>query len=327
MQYRSIQVLRGVAALAVVLLHATAIASNYGPSSFFVGGAGVDLFFVISGFIIAKVAPGRSAGPFLLKRAWRIYPLWWVACLPFLLAQPKFWTASGVVGSLALWPVFDGFHVPALIVGWSLSFELMFYLGAALALATRPIVPVAICLAAMALDVPMLGSPMVLEFCAGLLIARASIRPLVGGVALVAGVVALTFSPPELAHHKSAAVNALAWWRVVAWGVPAALVVYGALCFERWTVGRLADAFVWLGNASYSIYLFHLPVALMLPAPWPIKALAGVAVGAALHVALERRLMALAFLIPVERRAAAKPVAVGPRIDANLVQRPAARRS
>src|SRR3569623_1364627 len=79
---RSIQVLRAVAACAVVVLHAVHdIDAPIDRTGF--GAAGVDLFFVISGFIIANVAQGRGDGEILRDRLWRIYPLWWVALLPW----------------------------------------------------------------------------------------------------------------------------------------------------------------------------------------------------------------------------------------------------
>ena len=119
---RSIQVLRGVAACAVVLLHAhlsggTPIGENWAR----LGAAGVDLFFVISGFIMATIAK-PSAGRFLFDRFWRIFPLWLVAVTPWLIAlRPG---PSIIAASLTLWPVYHQFTMPALDVGWTLSFEL-----------------------------------------------------------------------------------------------------------------------------------------------------------------------------------------------------------
>ena len=75
MKLRSLQVLRAVAAVAVVSVHA-----QLGER----GTAGVDLFFVISGFIIGRVMIGRSAWEFARDRIWRIYPIYWVALLPWL---------------------------------------------------------------------------------------------------------------------------------------------------------------------------------------------------------------------------------------------------
>ena len=66
MRLRSVQVLRGIAAMAVVAHHAF--------SGTRIGAAGVDLFFVISGFIMATCGRDRRPLEFLADRAWRIYP-------------------------------------------------------------------------------------------------------------------------------------------------------------------------------------------------------------------------------------------------------------
>ena len=79
---RSIQILRAFAAFSVVALHSYMSSQSVDASPFRIGAAGVDLFFVISGFIIATIAPSQAPGAFLLSRAWRIYPLWFVALLP-----------------------------------------------------------------------------------------------------------------------------------------------------------------------------------------------------------------------------------------------------
>lgn len=88
----NIQILRGVAALAVVLFHLPTFGGRLdlpgAPDAFLrnllaSGAAGVDLFFVISGFIMAHVYARRPDGPglFLLRRGLRIVPLYWMVTL------------------------------------------------------------------------------------------------------------------------------------------------------------------------------------------------------------------------------------------------------
>ena len=146
---RSIQVVRGDAACAVVVLHAYPEVKLVGGHAVrevglaAYGAFGVDLFFVISGFIIANLAQTRSAGDFIRDRLWRIYPLWWIALTPWLILMPQdlATTASGTT----LWPITsNGFTMPALTVGWTLSFELLFYLAMTMAIATRAWVPLAL---------------------------------------------------------------------------------------------------------------------------------------------------------------------------------------
>lgn len=95
---RSIQVLRAIAVLAVLLYHAAGWSH---------GQAGVDLFFVISGVIIGIVMVGRSANAFIAARLWRIYPVYWFNALPLLAAAAVFGilTPARLAASLTLWPV------------------------------------------------------------------------------------------------------------------------------------------------------------------------------------------------------------------------------
>jgi peptidoglycan/LPS O-acetylase OafA/YrhL len=140
-----VQTLRGVAAVVVALFHFSVLErAFYGPDFLLTGfsgygRAGVDLFFVISGFIMVLV-PGQtrsgaqSAWEFLVKRAVRIYPPYWVVTLAviaiwwlsggflmaFLIGKNPNWIAS-----LTLWPQ-DRY--PILLVGWTLIHEMYFYL-------------------------------------------------------------------------------------------------------------------------------------------------------------------------------------------------------
>ena len=83
----SIQVCRGLAALLVVLAHLHGIENKYCATDhlrlFDHGALGVDLFFVISGVVIASVTAGkfanpRNAGIFLYHRLARIFPIFWI---------------------------------------------------------------------------------------------------------------------------------------------------------------------------------------------------------------------------------------------------------
>src|SRR5215471_6743859 len=100
-----------------------AVVAHHGFEGTHLGAAGVDLFFVISGFIMATCSAGRQPLQFLADRAWRIYPLWLIAVIPWLLMSPQ--TFLEIVRSITLWPVYGGRLLnPALGVGWTLSFEL-----------------------------------------------------------------------------------------------------------------------------------------------------------------------------------------------------------
>ena len=170
MKLRSIQVLRAVAACAVVTLHAYDYVDL--DSAARVGAAGVDLFFVISGYIMATVAADNTPGRFLSDRAWRILPLWFIAVSPWLLGQHN--SPDTIAASLTLWPVYHGrIILPALGLGWTLAFEFLFYFGFALALASRHLVALTLFAAFFLLGFTTgralfvyLGNPMALEFLA-----------------------------------------------------------------------------------------------------------------------------------------------------------------
>jgi exopolysaccharide production protein ExoZ len=292
----------------VVFLHSFPNARGpIGDAGF--GAAGVDLFFVISGFIMANVSKGRSADGFLRDRMWRIYPLWWVAVVPWLFFLPREWqfTAS----SLSLWPIYGAsYYVPVLLVGWTLSFELLFYCGMTLALATRAAVPLALyalCLAgALAAPSPMLsfvGSPMAIEFLLGVVVAQLP-RRAVFGLLIPAGIALIGTAAPETGLIAAALDPWTAVWRVVQWGLPAALILWGALSLEPLFEHRWFNLPVAIGDASYSIYLFHPLVAYGFDLLWPARFALAVGLGWTMHLIVERRIMKFRWNRPARPRPA-----------------------
>ena len=190
----SVQVLRGVAASGVVVFHATG-------AGFATVAAGVDLFFVISGFIMATIGPGKQPLRFLGDRVIRIFPLWLVAVAPWLLVLHP--TLPKLLVSLTLWPIYGGqFYWPVLGVGWTLSFECLFYAAFALARYTRAAVPLALFALFLVTGVlggggtfGYLGSPISIEFLLGILIAKLPRMPRAAAPMAVMGLVVLTLSP------------------------------------------------------------------------------------------------------------------------------------
>jgi exopolysaccharide production protein ExoZ len=286
----SVQVLRAVAACAVVALHAYGESGNSHETAFRLGAAGVDLFFVISGFIMAKVSAGKLPSSFLAARIWRIYPLWLIAVLPWLkfVASPQ-----ELAASLTLWPVYGAYFFPALKLGWTLSFEMLFYLAMALSLRTNPLVPLGLFVVAFigAMTTTsqllwFLGSPMIFEFLFGVTVAR---LPKIqwGWLLIPLSLLMFAWSPLGIYDISVALTPQQALPRVILWGGPAALLVYGSLHVDLRRM-RLA---VLLGDASYSIYLFHLLAIRLLDTWWPVEIIAGVALGVAVHFGVERVIM------------------------------------
>src|SRR6185369_7350150 len=123
---QSIQVLRALAVMAVVYAHVFTTGR---------GTSGVDLFFVISGFIIARVSSDRPPATFIKARLWRILPVYWLAALPYVAWPILYGTPdwAKVAATISLWPVWGGaYQQPLLPVAWSLYFEMLFYAAVAL---------------------------------------------------------------------------------------------------------------------------------------------------------------------------------------------------
>lgn len=137
-----LQILRAFAATLVILVHSTGIIhENYQielmGGYFEMGSAGVDFFFVLSGFLIFYIHSKDFGKPALLrsyvhKRWTRIYPLYWLvtlAILPAYFALPSLGQGDErnvfvILGSLTLLPMSRS---PILVAGWTLRHEIMFY--------------------------------------------------------------------------------------------------------------------------------------------------------------------------------------------------------
>ena len=282
-QLRSVQCLRAIAALFVVGFHGTLLLhDNFLPSlkPWDNGNSGVDLFFVISGFIMT-VSSRRLLGQadgwrrFIVLRLVRIVPMYWLTTTAKLLsiaavpeiARHTFLTTWNTIASFLFLPSFDGagFVRPVLAVGWTLSFEMLFYavFAAALFFTLDPLIVVGSAMTALALvslvaqpdwpAVTTLASPFVLEFVFGVVIGRAFVAKRLQEASSawafpmgVAGLVGLAVLPVDGP-----------WERVAFWGIAASAALCGSLACERWLGRTLPDLFVNIGEASYSLYLTH----------------------------------------------------------------------
>jgi exopolysaccharide production protein ExoZ len=107
------------------------------------------------------------------------------------------------------------------------------------------------------------------------------------GIAMIGlGLTWFTFSPST---YYNQAFGPGALYRVLAWGIPAAMLVYGTWSLERRLGGRAFDVPVLIGSASYSIYLFHQLVLLKFHgvAGFTLSAVAGIAA----FLSIERYIM------------------------------------
>lgn len=278
-----IQFLRFVAAMLVVFRHANemqfAMYREFTDTSLLyltnMGSAGVHIFFVISGFVMAHTswnAFGRAGATakFWLRRFLRVYPTYWIfaaaylACHTFFLLPYKV-TLPTVAGALLLLPQYAG-----LVVGpaWTLSYEIYFYFifGLVLFLPRRWGL---LAIAAFFLGCVAIGlvtglykelgmivvNPLLLEFLSGVGVAafyRAGYRvPFAAAVAITALSLVLFAAGYGIDYRRLPTL--------LTWGFPGALLVFGFVGME--TVGRLpvlVRKLSFLGNSSYSLYLSHI---------------------------------------------------------------------
>ncbi len=304
-QVVSIQYLRGIAALGVVLYHA----SLHAGSPIATGAFGVNLFFVISGFLMVAITDETSRPwPFLKDRFLRIVPLYWLATFAQLafwfvsgvgLADPGWWAASLLFFPMR-YPAAPEHVVPVIYQGWTLNYEVMFYLafGLVLFLPRRLQLPV---LSAAFIALVIVGyasaglptaidfwtRPIIIEFLVGAwlgwLWTRRDGSGILGWILIAGGAVQILLPQPPVLGY--------------------ALILAGALMLDQrglvasWPVPKL------IGDASYSIYLWHyfgiwiaaaaigglaLPTFLLIP----LQFAAGLAAGLLAYVAVEAPILA-----------------------------------
>ncbi|MGK9334559.1 exopolysaccharide production protein ExoZ [Sinorhizobium meliloti] len=323
-----IQYLRAAAAIAVVLFHAAEKTGYH----FTIGAAGVDVFFVISGFIMWVISDRRSVTPveFIADRCRRIVPVYWLATAVMVagalagLFPNLVLTLEHVLASLFFVPArspSSGEIWPVLVQGWTLNFEMLFYAVFAgslfmprnwrLPVVTGLFLALVIAGRVVAFDDPVMLTytrPVILEFVAGMIIGefwlKGRVPPLAVGSALLAcslggfaliGVLGLPFD--ELTT-----------------GPLAVLLVIGVLSLEVNGCVRALPLPGLLGDASYSIYLWHtfaisvvakagLAIGLGAPVTMFAGVLSGTLLGIAAYMMLER---------PLLRRGRARRVTAGP---------------
>jgi exopolysaccharide production protein ExoZ len=273
MKIWSLQALRFWAALGVVLFHSysTTLQMTHrlgalGENGALIGRSGVDVFFVLSGVIITLTSKGLTAGEFTARRARRILPLYGLLTALYLMAFALTGTLGWreIVTSLTLWPALDRIVVPIIPVSWTLCFEVLFYAGAALVIWRPRLIWPLLAAFATALAVrsgPILsfvGNPIVFEFLMGVGLTR--LPRWRGALWLIpVGLAAAWFlSPtgyPATLEIPDFLKGDMGWRRVLFLGLPAAMIVWGTMQIE----GR-EGVLTYLGDASYALYLTHLPV-------------------------------------------------------------------
>jgi peptidoglycan/LPS O-acetylase OafA/YrhL len=260
-------------------------------SGFFspIGEWGVDLFFVISGFVMIVSTWNEFATPaislrFLVRRVTRIYPAYWLVMLPILalfLVRPDMVDGSQTIrpNIAASFLLFPQYGKPLLTVSWTLVYEMFFYLVFAVVLAfdRRWCVPLigAWCVltlagAAVTHDAsnPYLrvyAGPMLVEFVFGVLVGfltklRGPVFPVASVIVGVAALLAIDVTAPTLMASYGLQTHELRFLWI---GIPVALILNGFVGMELrrgWVVPPWLQT---IGNASYSLYLWHVPLIIL----------------------------------------------------------------
>ncbi|WP_062018150.1 acyltransferase [Aureimonas sp. AU4] len=334
----ALQVLRFLAAMLVVVGHAQhELVDTVGPAAGSLAfilldwGLGVDVFFVISGFVMYYLMRGRFGGrgvaaDFLRRRLIRIVPLYWIftsLVLAVALAEGIDYPMSKIVSSYLFLPPPScpapcpiGYDFPVYSLGWTLNFEMMFYLVFAVGLLMRKRAGLAFVVVVIATLVALVntfhvgasmlrfwGDSIALEFLMGIGIAALFVGgrrmpAAIGWTLIVSGFVLAAISYQLDAYQTIG--------RAITGGIPAALIVSGAILRCPIDGASAWNRFlIFGGDASYSLYLAH-PVAFKIATPIAAKLglvapspslylvsllVAATIAGFAVHVLLEKPLL------------------------------------
>jgi peptidoglycan/LPS O-acetylase OafA/YrhL len=290
-----IQVMRAFAAICVAIVHFNSLwlilkGLRNTSLTLYPFASGVDIFFVISGFIMVYSSEqlfGQTHAHliFLAKRIARIVPLYWATMTIAIFVQQTPIELITLFKSYLFIPFIepDGDIYPLYGIGWTLQLEILFYfLFAGVICFKRAVAVIAavgllgaiVLFGQLTADLPaplrFWSDPILLEFAFGMglaLLYRGGVRlpTVVCAGILLFGAGALWWSGMVLAPRIPPSNS-----RVVTWGIPAMLIVAGVIL--RRSVGGPArrSPFGRLGDASYSIYLIHPLVVAAIIRLWPL---------------------------------------------------------
>lgn len=291
--FDSIQALRFIASLMVVILHSFYYSlerlDSFGPS-YQKGSNGVPLFFAISGFVMMISIGDKLNLPggwknFLLKRIIRIVPLYWlctsikllIAIIATKLVKHATMDASYIFKSYFFIPARNAENMiqPFLGPGWTLNFEMFFYLLLTLLIFLKVrIFPFSILiLSAVAVlsifktntssVVLFYANPLVLNFALGMIAAYLLLKEkwVSNTIFIATGIVALVllFVPNHffgISYEENSFLTT---------SIACFLVIFGAVVLELNTKLKIPRWILFLGDASYSIYLIHPLIAPIAP--------------------------------------------------------------
>jgi exopolysaccharide production protein ExoZ len=282
-QLNSLQAVRGLAAILVLLHHTTNLAVQKQGQQFFngifaPGNMGVDLFFVLSGFIIyyihhKDIGKKDKYKAFLSKRFIRIYPTYWIVALillPLYFIIPSIGESYSrnpwyLIKSFLLFP--QSVH-PIVGPGWTLTHEMFFYLIFSLLILIKPKYSkpifiswlfISFCLFVSSFFfenshyyLNFIFSSLNLEFAFGSLSAFLILRyNSKFKFLLYFGLISVIISW-SIKIFTSVNIH-----EVISWGIPSALIIIGCVSYELDKNVKIPKIIKYFGDASYSIYLIH----------------------------------------------------------------------
>ena len=288
-QLNSLQLYRGLASILVVLHHANIILDRELKQDglfglFHFGWIGVDFFFVLSGFIIFYIHQSDLSQPsqfksFVKKRCLRIYPFYWLL-LVIKICGSWLVERNGSFDGVDLWQFIQvvlltpqpGTNLtPFIGVAWTLTYEIFFYSIFSLLILLKP----------------KLYIPLIITWIVGIILNIVNILPLQGYLLLdfifnprnlefVFGCIAayivstrryeyqkiwvylaLTMLIVAIMNTGDREYNVAGLSPVIAYGIPFAILIIGSVQVENRTILKIPALAIYLGNASYAIYLTH----------------------------------------------------------------------
>lgn len=271
--FDTLQLLRGIAAIAVVIFH------EFGSSGLYIlGQHGVDLFFVLSGFIILYIHNGdignkKAVIPFLKKRLIRIFPIYWLVTFGYIIMVAIFKhsiiSIDYIVHSLLLLPQEQD---PIIGAAWTLEFEILFYLiFCGILLFNKKIFYSMITIWGLTIiyfyifpvkfpiSIGRIFNPINLEFLFGCCVALLILKNKFNFKWTIHLGIALIIVSAVLQHY-----NVLNMHRFIMWGFPFAVLILGLVKLEINRYVSVPKILRYFGDASYSIYLTHLITLLIL---------------------------------------------------------------
>ncbi|MFE4110821.1 acyltransferase family protein [Kosakonia sp. YIM B13611] len=284
MFFNNIQAMRGIASIIVFFVHLMSTRQGMAPAwlekgIYVFGPAGVDIFFVISGFVVTLAAAKAacagnaklSAVNFMAKRIFRIYPAYWAVfifaslLLPFVWLAPDWLPKASDISLLTLTYTYNY----KVMVAWTLVYEMFFYLVLCLlilsgkkfwhALFIWMFIEIIAIACTNTYDKNLAGyvplNPQIIQFCAGCIVAFicTKFETRFGREILFAGF----FLFAVMCCVNINLANWDPWHRTLTLTLPSAMMIYGAVVSEREKRFFFGKPLLFLGNISFSLYLWH----------------------------------------------------------------------